>query len=117
MPRSDVDQHLITSLGARIAEVRRATGMTQAAVAEAAGLDPQSYQRAETGRSALSLVRIGRIATALGVAMPALFAAVGADVPESPWRPMDVEAATIWSRIPTGRRELALRLLAELARP
>ncbi len=117
MLRNDVDQQLLTTIGARIAELRHAMGMTQAVVAEAAGLDPQSYQRAETGRSSLSLPRMRRVADALGVPFSALFVTAGGEIPVSPWRPGDAEAAGVWTRVPDERRELALRVLREMARP
>lgn len=116
MSRTPDDYALLEAIGARIAEVRKERELTQAAVAEIAGLDPQSFQRGETGRSALSVPRLRRIAAALGVPVASLFESVGDQVPPSPWSADEVTVAAAWRRIPADRRELALRLLADLAR-
>lgn len=114
MPRDDLDHALLTAVGSRIAEIRRSRGLTQASVSEAAGLDPQSFQRAETGRSSLSLTRLRRVAFALGVEMAELFTTVGSTVPSTPWSPDEAVAAAAWRRIPVDRRDLALRVLDDL---
>ena len=48
----------LTDLGARLAAVRRERGLTQEQVAEVVGVDPQTIQRAENGRTSLSLARL-----------------------------------------------------------
>lgn len=116
MARKTPDQRLLADLGARLAILRHARGMTQADVAESADLDPQSYQRAERGRISLSMARLRKIAKALGVPMAEVFASVGADVPEVPWEGDEAAAAAAWRRVPEDRRDLALRLLREFAR-
>ena len=116
MPRTATDHALLAAVGARIAEIRRARGLTQATVAVMAGLDPQSFQRAESGRSSLSIPRMARIASALGVSLTDLFASGAAPVPASPWEPSEQAAGAAWRRIPAERRDLALRLLDDLAR-
>lgn len=115
MPRQTPEQRLLADLGARLAELRHARGMTQADVAESSDLDPQSYQRAERGRISLSIPRLRRIATALGVPLAELFAGVGADVPEVPWQGTEAKVAATWRRVPEERRAMALRVLQDIA--
>jgi transcriptional regulator with XRE-family HTH domain len=114
MPRTH-DHDLVRSVGVRLSAARKARSLTQEAVAELAGVDPQTVQRAEAGRVSLSLPRLKLLSDALGVPLTALFD-VAPDVPAAPWDPDDARVVALWRRIPVGRRELALRVLGELAR-
>jgi len=103
---------LLHLLGARLAEIRRARKFTQERLAEAADVDPQTIQRAETGKVSLSLSRLQLIATALGIPMTELFAGIGTPIPEPPWSPEEALVVREWRAIPEDRRQLALRVLA-----
>jgi transcriptional regulator with XRE-family HTH domain len=102
---------LLREVGARLREVRRARGETQARVAEGAGLDPQSVQRAEQGKVALSLVRLHAIASYLGITMSEIFEDVGKPVPATPWDPQEAAVLDLWHRIDSAKRGLVLRVL------
>lgn len=54
-------------IGARIAELRRERGMSQAQLAEAAGLRQSNVSRIEAGKYATTLDLLTTIADALGV--------------------------------------------------
>lgn len=59
--------------GARIASLRRDRGMSQEALALAAGLDRSYMGRVERGEQSVSLDKIFAIADALGVSPAGLF--------------------------------------------
>ena len=99
------------SVGARLAAARKAAGLTQAEVAEKAGLDPQTVHRIEAAKIAVSMLRLRDLAHALGITL--------SDVVGEPdgEHESDAEVAALWSTVPAERRELALRLLRDFARP
>jgi transcriptional regulator with XRE-family HTH domain len=106
---------LVTQVGSRMRAIRTARGLTQAEVAERAGCDPQTIQRAESGKFGLSLSRLESVALGLGVVVGELFADAGSPVPSAPWSADDARAAAIWHRLPAERRALALRVLQQFA--
>jgi transcriptional regulator with XRE-family HTH domain len=59
----------------RLRTLRREAGLTQRALAEAAGLSPNYVARLERGELAPSLDTAARLAGALGVEVPDFFAA------------------------------------------
>ncbi len=66
MPRAAPEQ-LIGEVGRRVAELRAAQGLTQAALAERIGIGAKHLQRIELGELNLTLVSLARIAAALEV--------------------------------------------------
>lgn len=62
----DVDGHHRVVIGQRIAELRKEQGMTQAQLAEAAGLRQSNVSRIEAGKYATTLDILANIAQALG---------------------------------------------------
>jgi transcriptional regulator with XRE-family HTH domain len=58
---------LIGEVGRRVAELRAARGLTQAALAERIGIGAKHLQRIELGELNLTLMSIARIAGALDV--------------------------------------------------
>jgi transcriptional regulator with XRE-family HTH domain len=63
-------------LGANIKELRKAKQLTQAALAERIGIDPESISRFERATVIPSLTTLERVAIVLGVGMADLFAGV-----------------------------------------
>jgi len=57
----------------RLRSLREAAGLTQTAMAKAAGIDRSYYVEVETGQHSVSLDRIFSIADALGLPAHALF--------------------------------------------
>ena len=114
--RSD-ERDFLRAVGTRLAEIRHERGLSQEQVAEAACVDPQTIQRAETGRSALSVMRLRVVAGVLGVGMAELFADVDSDVPEPVVDPDEIKVTSIWKKIPDDRRELALKVLKAFTAP
>lgn len=78
------------NLGARVAEVRRSKGITQAFVAQAIGKSPQWLSNIEKGRRAIGAVELHQIAEVLGVDVGLFFAPTLHDT-------CDDEAATLES--------------------
>jgi DNA-binding XRE family transcriptional regulator len=64
----DPDQ-IIQEVGYRVAELRRARGLTQVALAEKLGLGFQSVQHIERGTQNLTIRTMTRLSAALGVSM------------------------------------------------
>ena len=104
----------LRSLGSRLAEIRRERGLTQEQLAELAGVDPQTIQRAENGRTALSLVRLHGITKVLGVGLADLFGTETEQVPAAPWGEGDLQAIAAYRAIPADRKPWALRVLKAL---
>jgi len=105
----------LRALGARLAQIRRERGLTQEQLAELAGVDPQTIQRAENGRTALSLVRLRGIAKVLGVGLADLFGAEQASVPEAPWGKGELQALAAFRAIPADRRHSAVKVLKAMS--
>jgi transcriptional regulator with XRE-family HTH domain len=79
---------LLSGFGAALRERRRQRGLTQAQVAEAAGIAVETVSRIEGGRLAsLSLVLASRVATAVGTTIQALLAGVPGPDPARSLRP------------------------------
>ncbi|HTN12057.1 MAG TPA: helix-turn-helix transcriptional regulator [Acetobacteraceae bacterium] len=64
---STATDHPDDEVGARIAEARRAAGMTQQALGDAVGVSRSAVAQWETGRAGQLRGNLARIATALGV--------------------------------------------------
>jgi transcriptional regulator with XRE-family HTH domain len=103
-------QQFLENLGGRLADARRTAGLTQAEVAERAGIDPQTVHRIEAAKMATSLLRLRDLAHAVGVELLSLLEQAPAA------RPENLELLTVWEQIPAERRELALRVLRDIAR-
>jgi len=104
----------LRALGARLAQIRRDRGLTQEQLAELAGVDPQTIQRAENGRTALSLVRLRGIAKVMGVGLADLFTAELEAVPAEPWGDNELQAMAAYRAIPADRKPWALKVLKAL---
>ncbi len=115
MPRTDPEHDLLRAVGTRLHEARRARHLTQEALSELVGVDPQTVQRAEAGRVSLSLPRLKALADALGVTLADVFGDTPG-VPDAPWDPSEAALVALYRRIPEDRRELAMRVLSEFAR-
>jgi transcriptional regulator with XRE-family HTH domain len=107
------DDSVSSAVGARVAEVRRERGLTQENLAERVGVELVTIHRIERGKVGAALERLASVAAALEVPIGTFFD--GVPVPPSPWPEHEAAAAAAWRQIPEARRELALRLLAELA--
>ncbi len=79
---------LLSGFGAALRERRRQRGLTQAQVAEAAGIAVETVSRMEGGRLAsLSLVLASRVAAAVGTSIQALLAGIPGPDPARSLRP------------------------------
>lgn len=68
-----MDEGIERKIGARVAEYRRAAGLTQEKLAEKVRVTPGTISRLERGISAPSLKALAQIAEVLQVALPELF--------------------------------------------
>lgn len=64
---------VLRDLGLRLAELRAARGLTQAALAEEVGVSLRYVQAIEGGRQNLKVLSLSRFADALGTSMAELF--------------------------------------------
>jgi transcriptional regulator with XRE-family HTH domain len=115
MTPTDHDHDLLRAVGTRIREARLARRLTQDALSELIGVDPQTIQRAEAGRVSLSLPHLKALADALGVSLADVFGEAPG-VPDAPWDPSEAAFVAVFRRIPADRRDLAMRVLSEFAR-
>ncbi len=78
---------LLVGFGAKVRERRKERGLTQAQVAESAGIAVETVSRIEGGRLAsLSLVLASRVATTLGATIQTLLAGVPSPEPNDTLR-------------------------------
>ena len=84
LERTLTDKAILEELGARLARLRIDTGMTQAELAEQAGISKRTLERVEAGHTAQmkTMIRILRVLD--------LIEGLDRLVPESGPRPMDV---------------------------
>jgi len=112
MPISRQNQEeFMVKLGHRIAEIRRNRQMTQQAVADAIGCSVQTVQRAETGKTALSLLGLLSVAGALEVELGDILVPIGAEVPRPKTDALEREMLAAWRQVPTEDRHQALKVL------
>lgn len=80
MPRqsisTDTDGRL-KKLGAAIRNMRLERGVSQEALADAAGIDRSHMGKIERGERNVSLLNVGRVSDALGVSIATLMTAAG----------------------------------------
>ena len=113
MPSSRNDE-LMKSIGRRIAEVRKAKGLTQERLAELVELEPTTVSRQETGHRAISLSTLARIAGVLGVGVGDLLDSVR-PLPE-PTLDADTEAILrLFNGLSSERKQIILKLVRELS--
>lgn len=82
-------EHIISDVGRRVAEARRARGWTQQQAADKLKMEVQSVQRIERGRENMTIRTLVRIALAFGVLTRTLFDAPAARE-RKPGRPKKV---------------------------
>jgi transcriptional regulator with XRE-family HTH domain len=113
-PDERARDELYRRIGARMQQIRTERTTTQAQVAEAADVAVQTYQRAESGRTRLSLWKLSVLAhRGLGVKLVDLLADVETSIPDSEIDPEQLRVLNAWSGIPSDQRDLALRMLRE----
>jgi len=78
LEKTGEDFERIVSL--RIKERRLARGLSQAHLAEALGISPQQFQKYETGKNHLTIIRISQIAEVLGVPAAYFFENIHSDL-------------------------------------
>ena len=115
MPKHKHDPDLLALIGRRIADARRARGMTQAALGEAIGIEPVTLSRYEAGARGPSISTIASVADVLGVNVGVLVDRVR-DLPEPRYRPEVEDAIRILEGLDDAQLDLALRLLHEVGR-
>jgi transcriptional regulator with XRE-family HTH domain len=112
MGTSRTDRVILERLGQRIAATRHRTGLTQAALAERAGIDPVTLSRWETGARSPSICALVRLADVLGVRPGDL---LNYETTTDQGR-LD-ELVAVAGTLSDDQQELATRLLREIGRP
>jgi transcriptional regulator with XRE-family HTH domain len=79
-------EHVIETVGRRIAELRARSGRTQAEVAETLGTSVSNVQRIEHGLQNVTLRTLTKIANAIGARVAEFFQEPEAPTPEVPQR-------------------------------
>ncbi|MDP2308838.1 MAG: helix-turn-helix transcriptional regulator [Pseudomonadota bacterium] len=110
-PRKDLD--LAASIGARMRALRRARGLSQEAVAERAGLQPETISRAETGHRAPSLPTLAAIALGLGCSVGDIVGGPGIE-PLPALTDEEQRLLNGWRRLRPRAREHLLGLIGDI---
>ena len=106
-------------IGARVRALRNEAGLTQAEIAEAAGITPESMSRIERGRLSPSTDLVTRLAAAIGVVPGALFERGPAALKKPTLRAVDRRLLQVVRDLPEPQVEdvvRGLRLLIEVGR-
>lgn len=80
VPRQSIHtdtEGLLPKLGQAVREVRKAQGMSQEALADAAGIDRSHMGKIERGERNVSVLNIARVAKALNVSVAYLMTSAG----------------------------------------
>jgi len=73
MPITDDERTFFVALGERMAQLRKARGITQTQIAETLGLTQQTYQSYEVGRRRIPVSTLPNVARVLSVSLEELF--------------------------------------------
>lgn len=115
------EQEVVDSLGRRVAQARRAAGLTLAAVAQRADMSAAYISQIESGTANPTVRSLGRMAAAMGVTLAELFGSSGGDqlpVPRfeprfatAPRAAVTPGAEGIWDLTATGSSRVFARLV------
>ena len=115
MPKRPHDPELLALIGNRIQEARLARGMTQAILAEKLRIEVATLSRYEGGHKGPSITTIAAAADVLDVAVGDLVDE-DRELPEPQHRPEVEDAIRLLEELDDDRRDLACRLLHEVAK-
>ena len=114
MPRQR-DQELLKEIGKRFQQIRTERNLTQSDLAEAVGVQIETISRYETGSLSISISLLAKVAEALNIGLSELLD-VSSALPKPKRSPEDASLSRIWKRLNRQQRDLALRILAEIAK-
>lgn len=86
-------REVLDDIGRRIAEIRRAKGLIQSAVADRLGMPMRDYQKIEGGVRNVTIRTVVSVASALDVEVHELFLPPAAREPRRAGRPRELAAA------------------------
>jgi len=98
---------VIADIGARISELRKASGMSQAKFADVVGLSAEFVSRLERGLKSPSILTLARIADGLGLELKKLF-----DIDAPPPTRKQVLAQGVARKLEDAPVDLALKIAA-----
>lgn len=105
MPVRRRDQQLLDRIGERLRKVREARGLTQRALAERMGVEPETISRAETGALSLTLTNLAAMARVLALPMRELVAGIEEPVAAAGATPEAAELLALYNELDgTGQR-------------
>lgn len=106
----DRDPELLRQIGQRIAQVRRARGFTQEALAEVVGIQPHGLSRIEGGHRGPAIETLATIAKALGMGVGELLA-VERELPPVELSAAETRLLRLFRELGPAQREALLNLL------
>ncbi|MBN2799146.1 MAG: helix-turn-helix transcriptional regulator [Deltaproteobacteria bacterium] len=115
MPIPQAEQHLRAALGARLARLRHARGLTQEQLAERVGSAPQTIRRIERGRTTAPFGRLLDLAEALGVSLRDLFEDEDAPITPPPWNPEEARVIDLYRGTPEADKPLLVGVMERFA--
>ena len=113
---STATDHPDDEVGARIAEARRAAGMTQQALGDAVGVSRSAVAQWETGRAGQVTTNLTRVAGALGIGVEHLMYGRDKLSPGQPHTGDELAILRLYRECSPEDRQLLLRTARRLAR-
>jgi transcriptional regulator with XRE-family HTH domain len=113
VPIRSADPHFLQALGARLASMRKARGLTQTELADSIGVKQYVIASYETGRSQMPISLIHPVASALGVAPAELLGDQPTQKKRGPTPKMLRQVDRI-SRLPKNRQKQILDVVEAL---
>lgn len=114
MPTPRHDPLLLVAIGLRLRAAREAKGWTQADVAEAIGIEPETLSRYEAGVRGPSVTVLAHAAKALGTTLPALLPTEEPDV-RPMVRPEIARVVHLLDELDAHDLKIAARVVAAIA--
>ena len=104
-------KEILSLIGERLSELRKASGLTQEELSSVTQIDIQAIQRAEAGRSAPSFERLKQLANAMGASLGELFSFQTQVDMQSHWDSDEVKLVAAWRAVPASRRHLVIPMV------
>jgi len=104
------DKAFYERLGQRVAERRKAQGLTQAELAETVGISQQTLAHYENGRARIQVARLPHMAEALGISVEELIGAATKPGKRGPTPKLQQQLERL-SRLPRTKQRFVIEML------